>query len=71
MSIDGIDCFSYLWGEEKNNYVLVRVSRTKDAGFVICKKSTRGVLLIDDDEIENVVIQKMIEHGVPICDSMA
>lgn len=54
-----IDNFSYLWDENKADFVLV----TTDFGYAIVNKKEQNMLLISDEELEKEVIEKMLQSG--------
>lgn len=54
-----IDEFSYLWTTQKEEWVLVN----SDYGCFIINKKTQMMLHVDNDELEEAIIQKMLEEG--------
>lgn len=54
-----IDDYSYLWKEEKENYVLVNTR----FGYSIINKRERNMLLVCDDELDRELVKKMLENG--------
>jgi hypothetical protein len=56
----------YLWEEEKNDWVLVRVADD----FCIINKVTQMVLLVSDEELEKALIAKMLDCGNKIYDTL-
>ena len=53
------------WSEDKHDYVLVK---SKDAffGYVIMNIVYNTMLIIEENDVAEYVIQKMIEHGVRV-----
>ena len=51
--------YNYLWGEEKNDWVLVHT----EYGYNIVNKSNQMVLLVSDEELEDALIERMIQEG--------
>ena len=51
--------YNYLWGEEKNDWVLVHT----EYGYSIVNKSNQMVLLVSDEELEDALIERMIQEG--------
>jgi hypothetical protein len=49
----------YLWEEEKDAWVLVRVADD----FCIINKVTQMALLVSDEELDQALIQKMLDSG--------
>ena len=63
--------FSYLWDEEKSDYVLLRVHgeyRTRLDHYLIYNIKEHSRLLIEDDEVAHRVMQNMRDAGVPVVD---
>lgn len=54
-----IDEFSYLWTTQKEESVLVKTEH----GYGIVNKKERTVLLIEDDDLAEKVINKMLQEG--------
>lgn len=60
--------FSCLWSQKGEDYALLRVTSAGTSDFLIVRRSTRSTLFIEDDTLAEAVVQKMLEHGVPVCD---
>ena len=54
-----VEEYSYLWKEEKVNHVLVKSS----LGYSIIDKKHHTMLVVEDDELEKKLIEKMLENG--------
>ena len=54
-----VEDYSYLWKEEKEDYVLVKSS----LGYSIIDKKHQMMLVVEDDELEKKLIEKMLENG--------
>ena len=61
-----ISDYEYLWNENKEDYVLLRV----DDDYMIIDRVLQMVLLIEDDDISDRVIAKMIDEGNLIFDTL-
>lgn len=57
-----VDNYSYLWKEEKEDYVLVRTR----FGYSIVNKRKRNMLLVCDDELNEKLVEKMLKNGSTI-----
>ncbi|MEJ2075852.1 MAG: hypothetical protein P8X79_20595 [Reinekea sp.] len=55
--------FSYLWTTEKKKWVIKDLG---DNDFLIFNKFSKSALTIDDDDLHEAVVKKMIEEGVEI-----
>ena len=51
--------YSYLWEEEKADYVLVDTG----TGYSIMNRRKRNILLVCDDELYEELVKKMLENG--------
>ncbi len=54
-----VEDYSYLWKEEKEDYVLVKSS----LGYSIIDKKHQMMLVVEDDELAKKLIEKMLENG--------
>lgn len=61
-----ISDYEYLWNEDKEEYVLLRV----EDGYIIIDRVHQMVLMIEDDDMFDKVIAKMIEEGSLIFDTL-
>ncbi len=61
-----IENYSYVWNEKKNDYVLVKT----EFGYAIVDKMEKSMLLISDENLEKIVINKMLECGNKIYDNI-
>lgn len=61
-----INEYSYLWGTEKNDWVLVNTSY----GYGIINKRAQTALVISDDDLEETVIAKMLSEGNAVYDDI-
>lgn len=61
-----ISDYENLWNEDKEDYVLLRV----DDDYMIIDRVLQMVLLIEDDDISDRVIAKMIDEGNLIFDTL-
>ena len=66
---DEIKEYDYLWGKEKYRYVLLKVE-TEYCIIYIDQKDGDEFLLIEDDDIADAVIKKMIKCGNEICETI-
>ncbi len=68
----GIEQFHDLWGQDRDNYVLVRSGEgTKDlADCVIFNTKSAAAEVIEDDDLAIEVIRRMVAAGVPVLDRM-
>ena len=53
------------WINEKDDYLLVRSPRDRRR-LVIYNARTKAVELIEDELLRRRVIQRMLDHGVPV-----
>ena len=53
-----VEDYSYLWKEEKEDYVLVKSS----LGYSIIDKKHQMMLVVEDDELAKKLIEKMLEN---------
>lgn len=60
-----ISQYEYLWTNENYDYVLVKTT----LGYLIINRITNGVLLTENEKLENEIINKMLQRGVPIYQS--
>ncbi len=51
--------YSYLWNEEKNDWVLVHT----EYGYSIVNKKSQMALMVSDGELEEALIDRMIQEG--------
>jgi hypothetical protein len=61
--------FSSLWCEQKNDYVLLKVEgtdRTTTDGCLIRNVREHSTLIIEDEEVNQDVMGKMRNAGVPV-----
>lgn len=58
--------YSYLWEEEKRDWVLVNTSY----GYCIVNKRAQTALLISDDDLEEAIIDKMLAEGNAVYDDI-
>jgi hypothetical protein len=71
-----LDEYAHLWGSEAKDYVLVSPSAVSIEPrscmiFHLKGSNRRGTaLVIEDDEIARAVIQRMVEAGVEIVDTV-
>ena len=61
-----ISDYEYLWNEDKEDYVLLRV----EEDYLIIDRVHQMVLLIEDDDMSDRVIVKMIEEESLIFDTL-
>jgi hypothetical protein len=59
--------FEFIWNKEFDDYALVGDS---DEGYCILKKSVDGLLIIEDDDVADAVIAKMLAEGMKIYPSL-
>ena len=64
-----VDDFSDLW--TSGDYVLVRVRPTGPDNLMPMTQDRSSAVLIDDDELEPLVIRRMLDEGVPVVDGPA
>ena len=57
--------YMYLWTNEKYDYVLVKGT----IGSGIINRFTNKMLLIEDEKLENEIINRMLQRGVPVYNS--
>lgn len=58
--------FSYLWSTEKDQWILAKV----ESDYCIINRIDQSMLLISDDDIKKQVIQKMIDSGNSVYESV-
>jgi len=58
-----VDTYSYIWTTEKDKWVLVESKLSGEYSITYITPRSSGGLIIEDDEIYELVIQKMIEEG--------
>ena len=61
-----IENYSYLWDKERTDFVLVKT----DFGYGIVDKMKQSVLLIEDEELGQNIICKMLENGKKVYDNI-
>lgn len=61
-----ISDYEYLWNEDKEDYVLLRV----EEDYLIIDRVHQMVLLIEDDDMSDKVIAKMIDEKSLIFDTL-
>ena len=64
--------FAPLWGSEAHKYVLLRVDpgSRELSNCLIVEREHNAAMVIEDDELAAVVMQKMIDAGVQIVDEL-
>ena len=60
-----ISQYEYLWTNKNYDYVLVKTT----LGYLVINRVTNGVLLTENEELENEIINEMLQKGVPIYQS--
>lgn len=60
--------FGKMWGEEKNNYALVK-RNDHFFGYTIMNTVYNSKSIIEENDTAKYVIKKMIENGVPVVDN--
>ncbi len=67
-----LDEFAPLWGSEAKNYVLVslELGSTNPCSCLIFHRESKTAMVIEEDEIAQAVIQRMVEAGVEIVDTI-
>ncbi|WP_167569124.1 hypothetical protein [Brevibacillus migulae] len=55
--------FQYIWTTNREEYVLVKV---KSDGYAIFNKADSTALIIEDDDIYEAVIKKMLDNGCEV-----
>jgi len=55
--------FQYIWTTNREEYVLVKV---KSGGYAIFNKADSTALIIEDDDIYEAVIKKMLDNGCEV-----
>jgi hypothetical protein len=63
-----VEDFAYLWTALPGKYVLERFTVEGEEQLLICSPQDGTVVLIDDDELNQQVTQRMIAAGVEIVD---
>ena len=59
-----VEEYSYLWKEEKEDYVLVKpILGDEILEYSIIDKKHQMMLVVEDDELEKKLIEKMLENG--------
>lgn len=61
-----IENYSYLWNEKREDSVLVKT----DLGYGIVDKKEHSVLLMEDEELEQRIIRKMLKNGNKVYDDI-
>ena len=61
-----IENYSYIWGEKKTDFVLVKT----DLGYGIINKKEQTMLLMSDEKMEQKIVNKMLENGNKIYDDI-
>lgn len=61
-----IDNYSYLWNEKKEDFVLVKT----DFGYTVIDKRERSMLLIEESDLEQKIVRKMLENGNKVYDDI-
>ena len=64
-----LDEYSYIWEVDKDKHVLL----SDDLGdsILYIKEKEIMFVLIEDDELHNMIISKMLEHGNKLYNSIA
>lgn len=65
-----LDDFRDLWESPTSRYVLVRVDGGPDVQAMIYDPSRKMVELIDDDDLHEKVVERMISAGFPLVDRL-
>lgn len=61
-----IENYSYLWDKKRIDFVLVKT----ELGYSIVDKMKQSVLLIEDEELVQNIIGKMLENGKKVYDNI-
>jgi hypothetical protein len=61
---DPVEAFAYLWTTERDDWIVLRLD-PEEAGLAY-NRASRGVLLIEDDELSDAVVQRMIAEGLSV-----
>lgn len=61
-----IENYSYLCNEKREDSVLVKT----DLGYGIVDKKEHSVLLMEDEELEQRIIRKMLKNGNKVYDDI-
>jgi hypothetical protein len=63
--------FEDMWTTDKQHYVLVNVSRRPNSPeYMIVDIRNQGGVIIEDDDVFEEVIQRMLQAGVPVRDEL-
>ncbi|OUS03261.1 hypothetical protein A9Q81_07700 [Gammaproteobacteria bacterium 42_54_T18] len=62
--MEKLDQYSYIWTGEKDNW---QIKDLGDNDFLIFNLSESSALTIDDDELYQALVSKMIEEGIEVC----
>ena len=63
-----VDQFRYLWTDSAGRYVLIRLAPDSVSRMVIFDRQDLSVVLVDDDDLSDQVVRRMIDAGVEILD---
>ena len=67
---DEVKQLEHIWTTEAADWVLVRVSAPSvPAGYLPLNKRTQMALAVDDEELQALVIERMLSAGVPVEDA--
>ena len=61
-----VENYSYLWNEKKEEFVLVKT----DLGYAIINKKDHSMLLIEDSDLDQKLVRKMMENGNKVYDDI-
>lgn len=62
--------FAYLWDGSEPDWVLLRGSKSTRSSYAIFNLSTRGAMLIEDDELFHAVVEEMLSKGAQVFDRL-
>ena len=66
--MDSLNELSYIWESDKDNYVLLKDEIGYD--FFCIEGKELGYLLIEDNELADAVVAKMLESGNVVCNGI-
>ncbi|WP_426453882.1 hypothetical protein ACP26L_15785 [Paenibacillus sp. S-38] len=59
--------YQYIWTNEREDHVLVIVN---GGGYAIVNRADKMALIIEDDEIYEAVIEKMLDNGCEVLERL-
>ena len=65
---DELEPYAPMWQDDRQQYCLFTIRSYGQQHYLILHKPSRTVMVGPDEELEQIIIQQMIAHGVEVLD---